>query len=448
MYTLAYNRKGEKSHLYHDNFKFQELKTFENEEIYRMSFLPMKSSKTESLRLSPYSTSQSPQVNGKPMQNLQLPPINNGFLLENKALSNPRSLTDDNLREEEITKTANGYYRDEMNRLSPLKEEEIKVVKKVKNRLLGKLKGRKKEKKVDENVLRLRFNDVVDNSKSLLIKACLRAEKMAIDKLEKEALKKKGEIMKKRAIRFKKALELESSSKELDSSSSAGDNWLKVKQQVEEMASLRKIEADLGRARARRKTNIALTIGISSGRLKASDMLNNELRRLEKVEEIHKLVLELKTLDLKDEASELMQALKTKESSEINLRARLYNENLKANLDASRRDDEEIARLRQLIIENRERLERQRILEEKRRRERKMAALRKKARNREFQKYLMESTLNTRKSRSFTYSFLPKLPVNDGLVAASEDINAEFLKQMKLYEEGRENRDKAGTPLS
>lgn len=355
-------------------------------------------------------------TDGAQRQGLQLPPNENCHLSESSVFSNSKSITDDGTSEFEYSEDfVESVEEEETNapknchkRVTWLtKEEEMEIVKQVNDQLKQEFKRIRDETREKQDALRKRFKTIISNSRSLLINARLNAEKITVNKLEATALKKQEEIEKRRALRTMKVLESGSSSDKLHNFG-AGEDWLK--QQIDEMASLRKIQADLDRARARKKANSSLTVGLGKGKLKVSSMLNSEVKRLEKAEQVHKLVLELKSLDLREEACELMQSLKLKESSEIELRARLYNENLKARLKATRRKEQEIARLRRERIADKERLEQERKEQEERKiRERKMAALKRKARNMEFQKHFQESMLNTQKSRSFTYSLFPKL---------------------------------------
>ena len=289
------------------------------------------------------------------------------------------------------------------------KEEEKEIAKQVDDQFKHDFKKLKIETKEKQVSLRKKFKSIIDNSRSLLIAARLNAEKVTVNKLEETALKKQEEIERRRALRSKKVLVTNSNDKELHYVGGSAE-W--VKEHIDEMAALRKIQSDLDRARARKKANSAISIvgkAGGNGKIKLSNMLNTEVRRLEKAEEVHKLVVELTTLDLKEEASQLMQSLKSKESSELELRAKLYNENLKARLKATRKKELEIARLRKERIANKERLERERKeREERERRERVMAALKRKAQNMELQKRYDQSVMSTRLSRSFTYSYFPK----------------------------------------
>lgn len=394
-----------------------------------MSFSLPKPTETESLTFAPHHVKrkESPAASSSNTKNLRLPRISNGYLLENKSLSCPRNLSKDgeskdlgvNFVKAEETAVSR---RDETNSISPLTDTQLGIVKHVKDKLKQKLEAKGKEMTWKQKPIRQKFSNIVDNSKLIMIKSCLNAEKLAIDKLEKETLKMKDEVIKNRALRLKKAQEPQPLPDEVDASRGPIERWLKVRQHVEEMATLRRIEADLERARARRKVNTDLTIAITTGKLKASDMLSNELRRLAKVEEVHKLVLELEHLDLSDEAAALMKAVKLEENFEIGIRAKLYNENLKATLFNTRRNSQQIAKLRRLLIENKERLIQMRLLEEKKKREKKMTELKKKARNMELQKAYMQSMLNTRSSRSHKTTFFPKLPAMERRFITTQSI--------------------------
>ena len=293
-------------------------------------------------------------VDGTRRKSIQLLPNEAVDLSDKNTISNSIGLTGDSTSEtdvygedflesvEEQNTTACNKYHKKVTWLT--KEEEMEIVKQVNYQLRQEFRKIKNETKAKQNALRKRFKCIISDSRSILINARLDAEKVTVDKLEETALKKHEQIERKRALRKKNLLELGSSLGYDVHNFGTGEDWLK--QQIDEMVSLRRIQADLDRARARKKANATLSTGLCKDRVKVSNMLNTEVRRLEKAEEVHKLVLELNSLGLREKSSKLMQSLKSKESSEIELRAKLYNENLKAKLKATKMREAEIARLR------------------------------------------------------------------------------------------------------
>jgi len=183
-----------------------------------------------------------------------------------------------------------------------------------------------------------------------------------------------------------------------------------------DIAALRKVRAELDRARARRRSTIATSLVISRHKgLKVGlgILPDYEIRKLEKQDEIMKLVEEMETLGLNDAAKNLAESLDTKMNSEEQLMINLKEERRQAKVKAMEKKNMEVDRLRKEKIEEKEMLERMRLKREAEERERLererrirvMNALKRKAFNIEMRKNLTSSKLTTQLSRAHTYSY-------------------------------------------
>lgn len=228
------------------------------------------------------------------------------------------------------------------------------------------------------------------------------AERETIEKLQEEAEKKEAEILNQRKKR-----------KELDAKDFRRQSFQGL---AVDMAALRKVRAELDRARARRRSTIATSLVISRHKgmkVGIGILPDYEIRRLEKEDEISKLVEELQTLGLSDAAKNLAQSLDTKVSSEEQLMINLKEERRQAKLKAMEKKNTEVERLRKEKIEEKEMLERERLQREAEERERLererrirvMNALKRKAFNIELRKSLTHAKLTTKVSRAHTYSY-------------------------------------------
>lgn len=286
------------------------------------------------------------------------------------------------------------------------KNSEKEVRQMAKATLKRELRGIRVQATLKKNEVRRRFKVVIDDARSQLIASRIEAEKVSIDKLEERAELEHAKIMQERAMRKKEA------GKEKSDESAA-----KNRTHSEELASLRKIQAELDRARARRRHSLAAAITTVNGKAKVANLLQHEVRRLERAEEVQKLLVELHSLGLSETAVRLAHSLRGKEESENRLRRELNNEQEKARRRATVLVEEEVQKVRKEYAEalerkERERLERERLEKERMERERReleMKNLKKLARDMTMKKMYKESVFNTSVSRPFSFSYFPTL---------------------------------------
>lgn len=240
-----------------------------------------------------------------------------------------------------------------------------------------------------------------------MIEARVYAEKEAVNRLEERAEEKQTQIMKKRSMRKWEILNKKDKKESFEHNFGAGDEW--VRQQVEEMAALRKIQSDLDRARARRKTSSGIISVLKTKKQgKIKQIMQTEMRKLERIDEIQHLIQDLVALGLSEQANSLSLSIQSKEQADIALRRQLKEERNKARIEALKKKEEEVERLRKKRIAEVERLERERkAREERERRERVMAALARKAHNQALRRSFDHTLLTSRISRSHTFSFFP-----------------------------------------
>ena len=290
----------------------------------------------------------------------------------------------------------------DVKQLSVTSEKEIRqrakeVLKKELRRIRIETAAKKKE-------TRKKFKTVIDEARSQLIASRIEAEKVSIDKLEQRAEMQQAIIIQERAQRKKEGKEkygvFEGS-----------------KAHSEELASLRKIQSDLDRARARRKHSLAAALTTVNGKAKVANLLQHEVKRLERAEEVQKIIVELHSLGLTEAAIDLTHALRGKEESENKFRAQLHKDQIKAKRRAAELVESEIQKVRKECLaemerKERERAERERLekeRQERERREREMAKLKKMARDMAMKKMYKESMFNTSVSRPFSFSYFPSL---------------------------------------
>lgn len=286
------------------------------------------------------------------------------------------------------------------------KNSEKEVRQMAKATLKRELRGIRVQATLKKNEIRRRFKTVIDDARSQLIASRIEAEKVSIDKLEERAELEQAKIMQERAMRKKEA------GKEKSDESAA-----KNRTHSEELASLRKIQAELDRARARRRHSLAAAITTVNGKAKVSNLLQHEVRRLERAEEVQKLLVELHSLGLSETAVRLAHSLRGKEESENRLRRELNNEQEKARRRAMVLVEEEVQKVRKEYAEALERKERERLEREKlekermerERREQEMKNLKKLARDMAMKKMYKESVFNTSVSRPFSFSYFPTM---------------------------------------
>ncbi|XP_032232944.1 trichohyalin [Nematostella vectensis] len=265
-----------------------------------------------------------------------------------------------------------------------------------------KIKMQAREKQV---IIRKKFKSKINKARAALLTARINAEKETINKLEKEAERKEAEVLQRR---FKRKME-------------SNSNWDLIKDpadithNMKDLAALRKIRSELDRARARRRSTIASTLVANRHGKMTLDprFMDTEIKKLERVDEIQKLVHELQSLGLKENANTLISSLVNKKRSEEQLKESLIEERNKAKMRALERKEQEVMRLRQEKIagkEEEERLKKQREKEEKERLERErrarmMKALERKAFNQSLKRSLEEAKFVTSLSRPYTYSY-------------------------------------------
>lgn len=286
--------------------------------------------------------------------------------------------------------------------LSMTSEKEIRQRAKV--ALKKELKRIRLEAIAKKNDTRKKFKTVIDDARSQLIATRIEAEKVSIEKLEEKAEMKQAIIFQERAQRMKKE--------------KANDmEYEKSKTHSEELAMLRKIQADLDRARARRKHSLAAALTTVNGKARVSNLLQHEVKRLERAEEVQQIIVELHSLGLTESANDLTHALRGKEESENKFRKQLNEDQVRAKKRAASLVESEIKKVRKECLaemernqrerEEKERLEKER--KEREQREREMTKIKKMARDMAMKKMFKQSMLNTRVSRPFSFSYFPSL---------------------------------------
>lgn len=261
--------------------------------------------------------------------------------------------------------------------------------------------------KAKEVKIKKKFTKVIENARETLVEARVYAEKEAVNRLQERAEEKQNEIMKKRSLRKWQILNEKDRKASIKHNFGADNNW--VREQMEEMASLRKIQSDLDRARARRKTSSGLVSLLNlkkKGKIK--QLMQTEIRKLERIDEIQHLIQDLNDLGLSEQANSLRLSIQSKEQADFSLRIQLKEERSRARIEALKKKEEEVQKLRKKRIDEMERLEQERkAREERERRARVMAALARKAHNQELRRSLNQTLLNSRISRSHTFSYFP-----------------------------------------
>lgn len=283
-------------------------------------------------------------------------------------------------------------------------EKEIRQI--AKASLKRELKGIRVQAKVKKNEIRKKFKVVIDDARSQLIATRIEAEKVSIDRLEERAELQQAKIMQERAQRKKEEKE-----------KSDSYEFVRSRAHTEELASLRKIQSELDRARARRKHSLAAALTTVNGKAKVNNLLQYEVKRLERAEEVHKIIVELHSLGLTESAIKLAHSLRGKEDSESKLRQELDDEKQRARNRAMVLVEEEVKRVckehaDELERQEKERAERERLereRQERERREQEMAKLKKMAHDMAMKKLYKESLFNTSVSRPFSFSYFPSL---------------------------------------
>ncbi|KAL9984903.1 hypothetical protein ACROYT_G007248 [Oculina patagonica] len=324
--------------------------------------------------------------------------------LEDMALQEEDEEEDGNENEEESSENERkqGDKEESNIQLSITSEKEIRQ--RAKEVLKKELRRIRLEAASKKNDTRRKFKSVIDEARSQLIASRIEAEKVSIDRLEERAEMQQAMIIQERAQRKKEG-------------KGKNSEYDKSRAHSEELASLRKIQSDLDRARARRKHSLAAALTTVNGKAKVANLLQHEVKRLERAEEVQKIIVELYSLGLTESAIDLTHALRGKEESENKFRAQLHEDQVKAKRRAAQLVESEIQKVRKECLaemerkererEERERLEKER--QERERREREMTKLKKMARDMAMKKMYKESMFNTSVSRPFSFSYFPSL---------------------------------------
>lgn len=322
--------------------------------------------------------------------------------LEDMALQEEEEDGDENEEENSENEHKQDDKEESNIQLSITSEKEIRQ--RAKEVLKKELRRIRLEAAAKKNDTRRKFKTVIDEARSQLIASRIEAEKVSIDRLEERAEMQQAIIMQERAQRKKEG-------------KGKYSEYDKNRAHSEELASLRKIQSDLDRARARRKHSLAAALTTVNGKAKVANLLQHEVKRLERAEEVQKIIVELHSLGLTEAAIDLTHSLRGKEESENKFRAQLHEDQIKAKRRAAQLVESEIKKVRKECLaemerEERERAERERLekeRQERERREREMAKLKKMARDMAMKKMYKESMFNTSVSRPFSFSYFPSL---------------------------------------
>ena len=303
--------------------------------------------------------------------------------------------TDKNEREQDVEEDEKIIY----------KNFEKGIRQRAKTVLKRELRGIRVQAAEKKNEIRKKFKVVIDDARSQLIASRIEAEKESIDRLQQRAELQQAKIIQERALRKKEEKE------------KSDNEYVRSRAHSEELASLRKIQAKLDRARARRKHSLAAALTTVNGKAKVANLLQHEVKKLERAEEVQKIIVELHSLGLTDTAIKLTHSLRGKEESENGLRRELNEEQEKAKKRAMVLVEEEVQKVRkeyadELERKEREKAERERLekeRQERERREQEMAKLKKMARDMAMKRMYEESLFNTSVSRPFSFSYFPSL---------------------------------------
>ncbi|XP_078356401.1 uncharacterized protein LOC144641240 [Oculina patagonica] len=324
--------------------------------------------------------------------------------LEDMALQEEDEEEDGNENEEESGENERKQGDKEQSNIQLSITSEKEIRQRAKEVLKKELRRIRLEAASKKNDTRRKFKTVIDEARSQLIASRIEAEKVSIDRLEERAEMQQAMIIQERAQRKKEG-------------KGKNSEYDKSRAHSEELASLRKIQSDLDRARARRKHSLAAALTTVNGKAKVANLLQHEVKRLERAEEVQKIIVELYSLGLTESAIDLTHALRGKEESENKFRAQLHEDQVKAKRRAAQLVESEITKVRQECLaemerKERERAERERLekeRQERERREREMAKLKKMARDMAMKKMYKESMFNTSVSRPFSFSYFPSL---------------------------------------
>ena len=266
---------------------------------------------------------------------------------------------------------------------------------------------------------RKRFQAIIKLARKTLIEARVAAQEESVAKRYEVATQKKRELQKRRAEKRRGMLAHHArpaQSKGLVSPML--EKVGRVAWDKEEMKEVRKIHAELDRAKAKKaqaSTKRESNVSFADTTLL---QLRNKSSETEKYE-VERLIKELHSLNLTEKASTLAYAFNYKMETERELQLQLKRERRQVMLETKRQKLEEVARLR--AEEKRRRIE-EKAREERERREREERERKKKIeedrRRREHNVQMWTSyhmsELACSFSRSFTYSYFPKLDTHPG----------------------------------
>lgn len=375
-----------------------EANVFENGETPGKEIYRANSRKTSSFGL--------PSIDSAYGDSESLSPVSNGYSQEDeKSISTSDFSFDDfdELRNDDRLSSKSAKVEDYM-----LSHKDIQQIEnRVQEKFREDFKRIWQDAKTKEKKIKKKFTKVIENARETLVEARVYAEKEAVNKLEEKAEEKQNEIMKKRSLRKWQILNGKDRKTSIKHNFGADNSW--VREHMEELASLRKIQSDLDRARARRKTSSGLVSLLNlkkKGKIK--QLMQTEIRKLERIDEIQNLIQDLNDLGLSEQADSLRLSIESKEQADFSLRIQLKEERGRARIEALKKKEEEVQKLRKKRIAEMERLEQERkAREERERRARVMAALARKAHNQTLRRSFDQTLLNSRISRSHTFSFFP-----------------------------------------
>ena len=291
-------------------------------------------------------------------------------------------------------------------------EEEKRIKNQVEKELKEEVRKMRLESQAKQSEIRADFKREVNNVRATLIKQRMKAEQRAVAVLEQQAQELEEEVLRKRAERTKQIVKMNSSRR--DHNFGAGEEW--AKEQMDDMAALRRIHSELERAKARKRVGVGMAlVAGKKGKFSLGNLLQTEIRRLERPDEIKKLAMDMEKLGLGTEATQLTATLETREKKDVDLHVTLKEERAKTKAKVEMRKADEVEKVRKVRVSEWDKLEKERKeREEKERLARMMAALKRKARNMEMWRDFDNTLMNSRLSRARSMSYFPPMKVKSG----------------------------------
>ena len=366
------------------------------------------------LEIKEYSSRQwTPRQNSSTLDRFYLPSIDSAFRDSDSLSPTSNSPSQDEESPSILSLEDFDYFRDKEKFSTEVKKEDAyilttKDMQDIESRVDEKLREDFKkiwqDAKAKELRIKKKFSKIIAHARSTLIESRIHAEKEAINRLEERAESKQTEIMKKRFERNRKIVTEKDERESKDHNFGAGEKW--VREHLEEMAALRKIQSDLDRAKARRRNGVASMSLNKKGKLRK--LMQTEIRRLHRIDEINHLIKDLNELGLNEQAAALSLNLQSKQQADTSLRDRVREERGRARTEALKRKEEEVEKLRQERVFEMKILEKERkVREEKERYQRMMAALARKAHNQEMRRAYNQTLLTSQISRSHSFTYFP-----------------------------------------